>query len=292
MKYILLLSLIITSAYADIYYENHMSCDDTKEVGNALKRKDLMEKNYTEKKYPKRKNNRKLASIDNLYSKLGSSGCNDMTRSEVDSAVSIIRRLNGTIVSPYDYDNNLRGLSDYLRDTGVRMNYFSAAEMVRPHRPAKAKACGNGSELMPSQCRWVSGAVQAMIASEMRVLVGSSISIRNWWRPSCYNKAVSGARKSDHIQARGFDLDFKSDNARAKAQKWLCDFYKEKPFNLQTGIGRITLHIGVGSPRGSRYWTYGSLKSGGVQKRASGDNCWVIKNGTKSIYTNGGSLNL
>ena len=293
MKYLLLLSLFITSnTFGNIYYENHMSCDDTKEANKLLKKKASMEKSYSSKKQPRKRNNRKLASISSLYAKVGSSGCSDMTRSEVDSTASIIRRLNGTIVSPYDYENSLTGLSDYLRDTGVKMNYFSAEEMVRPNRPAKARACGYKNNLMPKRCRWISGAVQAMIASEMRVLVGTPISIRNWWRPKCYNSAVGGASRSDHRQARGFDLDFQSDRDRAKAQKWLCDFYKKESFSLQTGIGGITLHVGVGSPKGTRYWTYGSLQANGIEKRASGDNCWVIKSGVKHIYARGGKLNL
>jgi len=275
---LLALLLLATSIYASDQCEEGV---DTYQKVRVVRDKSFFVK----------KSMRKIASIRSLYSKLGSGGCKDMTKSEVDSAIKIIERLNGSRVSPYDYPKSESGLDDYLRDTGVKMEYFSAREMITPHNRRAAKACGQ-KVLMPKRCRWISAAVQGMIASEMRVRVGSAIKIRNWWRPSCYNKRVSGAKRSDHIQARGFDLDFASPNARAKAQNWLCQFYKSSPFSLQTGIGAVTLHVGVGSPKGTRYWTYGSLRRGGVKKRESSDDCWSIKNGVKHIYTRGGSLNL
>jgi hypothetical protein len=171
--------------------------------------------------------------------------------------------------------------------------------MITPHRPAVAIKCGY-KKLLPARCRWSSAAVQGLIASKLREVVNdgdpygkNSITLRNWWRPKCYNKSVGGANRSDHVQARGFDLDFKTPKQRAKAQKYLCKLYKEKKFSLQVGIGCITLHVGVGSPKrfsnfpsdGARFWTYGSLQSCKV-KRISGDDCWRIDSkGQKYIHT-------
>ena len=133
--------------------------------------------------------------------------------------------------------------------------------------------------------------IQAIIAGKMRDIIDDSIAIRNWWRPECYNKAVGGAKRSDHLKARGFDLDFRTAKQRARAQLFLCQLYKKKPFNLQVGIGCKTLHIGVGSPKrfpqfpsdGSRYWTYGSLGRCSL-KRLPEDKCWRIYQGKKSIF--------
>jgi len=125
----------------------------------------------------------------------------------------------------------------------------------------------------------------------------SGIRVRNWWRPTCYNANVGGAKSSDHIQARGFDLDFKTPKERAVAQAYLCKMYREgKPLSLQVGIGCQTLHVGIGSPKrlsrypsdGSRFWKYGSLNNCSI-KRIKADDCWKQgHDGKLYIYTDSG----
>lgn len=234
---------------------------------------------------------RGLASASELGHLVRQQSCDDMTNGELEDIVEMMEYFGGTVVDPMNYPQTEEGLQDFLDDSGVSRR-FSAAEMVRPNRPDQARACGFQGALIPPRCRWMSGAIQGLLAMELRKVINdgningsNSITLRNWWRPSCYNKRVGGAGSSDHVQARGFDLDFSNGNQRAKAQKYLCDLYKEKQISLQVGIGCITLHVGLGSPKrirnfpsdGSRYWTYGSLQSCGV-KRLSTDDCFVADN--------------
>lgn len=223
--------------------------------------------------------------------------CPDITRGEIKSLVEVIKRFGGHIVNPYQYDESVEGLQKFLEDSGVGPR-FSAAEMVRPHQPDHAKYCGY-ELLLPPRCRWPSGAVQGILASMLSLEINQgdlygpeNIYVRNWWRPRCYNSRVGGAPASDHLQARGFDLDFSSAKKRATAQNLLCELYKKEAFSLQVGIGCRTLHIGVGSPKvltnfpadGSRYWVYRSLQSCEI-KRLSHDDCWVRnQEGMRFIY--------
>lgn len=223
--------------------------------------------------------------------------CEDLTAQELEDMVEIIYRLGGDVVDPYDYPATVSGLDQFLKDSGV-ISRFSAHEMVRPNNPPVAQRCGK-NKLLPPQCRWTSGAVQGLVASRLRAVINDGdphgptpISLRNWWRPQCYNSGVGGARASDHIQARGFDLDFRTPQQRALAQNYLCHLYQKSPFNLQVGIGCQTLHVGVGSPKripnypddGSRFWTYGSIGNCPI-KRLSTDNCWKIdRSGMRFIH--------
>lgn len=227
-----------------------------------------------------------------------SDSCSDITVDEITASKKLAKRLSGEFLSPTPYSNDVRGLQQYLDDIGV-LSKFKAEEMVRPNNPSAAKACGY-KKLLPPRCRWVAAGTQGLLASKLREVVNdgdpfgpNSISLRNWWRPKCYNSKVGGAGRSDHINARGFDLDFKTPKQRAIAQRYLCKLYKKKNFNLQVGIGCQTLHIGVGSPKrlgnfpkdGSRFWTYGSLQSCQL-KRMTGDDCWRIDSrGKKYIHT-------
>jgi len=237
--------------------------------------------------------NRKVASKEDLMlilSRQYSQECDDLGRPELDLIYRLSRELGGKVVSPVDYPPSIQGFQNYLDDSMVSF-HFSAEEVTLAHHTADAVSCGYSNYLLPPQCRWPSGMIQAVIAGKMREIIEDSISIRNWWRPKCYNRAVGGARRSDHMEARGFDLDFTTAEKRVQAQLYLCQLYKQKPFNLQVGIGCKTLHVGVGSPKrfpqfpkdGSRYWTYGSL-SGCVIKRLPEDNCWRIYKGKKFIF--------
>lgn len=222
--------------------------------------------------------------------------CSDQTQDERDKLDDFIIELKGKVVPSDSYDDTTVGLQNYLDDSGVA-KYFKAKEMVRPNNIAAAKACGL-KELLPSQCRWKSAAAQGLMAIKLRGIINEGrskeygLNLRNWWRPTCYNSQVGGAERSDHIQARGFDLDFKTPQDRAKAQKFLCDMYKEHgEMNLQVGIGCVTLHVGIGSPKrspryprdGSRFWTYGSLQTCEL-KRIKGDDCWKQSSENNKLY--------
>ncbi len=241
---------------------------------------------------------RVVASEESLLKLAGSAQCKDITALEIKEVIETIDRLGGKAVDPMDYSDNVEGLRKFMDDVGVS-SYFDANEMVTPNNASVAKRCGN-EDLLPPRCRWLSGAVQGMIATKIHGFInkdskGNDIILRNWWRPACYNKGVEGAGTSDHIQARGFDLDFETSKQRATAQNFICQMYKEKNFNLQVGIGCNTLHVGVGSPKrlgnfpknGTRFWTYGSL-NGCEVKRLSTDDCFVMdSNGKKHIHLEG-----
>jgi len=230
--------------------------------------------------------------------------CIDQTDKELDQMDDIILKFDGKIVDPNHYQHSLHGFQNYLQDSGIT-RFFSAKEMIRANNAVAAKNCGY-DKLLPSRCRWKSAIAQGLLAVQLRKVINegrkasafSGIKIRNWWRPSCYNSKVGGAKSSDHIQARGFDLDFKTPLERAKAQSYICSLYKEfSPLNIQVGIGCQTLHIGVGSPKrlgrypkdGSRFWKYGSLKTCSI-KRVSEDDCWKMGQDQKlHIYTESGS---
>ncbi|WP_417334730.1 D-Ala-D-Ala carboxypeptidase family metallohydrolase [Halobacteriovorax marinus] len=227
--------------------------------------------------------------------------CLDQTDEELENLDEMILRFDGKINSPDDYEHSMAGLQRFIEDSGLT-RYFSAKEMVSPNNSAVAKGCGY-EKLLPSRCRWKSAVAQGLLAVELRSEINrgkktsSGIKIRNWWRPSCYNSKVGGAKSSDHMQARGFDLDFNTPKQRAVAQAYLCKMYKEgKPLSLQVGIGCQTLHIGVGSPKrlsnypkdGSRFWKYGSLSRCSI-KRVSEDDCWKQgRDGKLYIHTEDG----
>lgn len=272
------------------YYEDHI-CDAHQE-GH---KKPLV---FFEKK--EKQVSRKIASASDLYDMARSRSCPDLTKGELDNLEEAAKRFDGDLIDPQGYAKSGADFQAYLDSSGV-ISKFSASEMISPHRPSQAKRCGY-EVLLPAQCRWPSGAIQGLLAGKLREVINNGdpygpnkITLRNWYRPKCYNSKVGGAKSSDHVQARGFDLDFSTPKERAKAQKYLCELYKEKPFSLQVGIGCLTLHIGVGSPKrlknhakdGSRFWTYGSLQSCSI-KRMKGDDCWLTSDGwNKRIHTNG-----
>jgi hypothetical protein len=265
-------------------HAEHDSCD----IHEAPQHLTVPTTKRTPSSFVSRSVERSIASAGELNHLIRQQSCNDMNSAELESIVEMIHYFGGSVVDPMDYPQTQAGLQQFLDDVGVSRR-FTAAEMVRPHRADAARACGFQTALIPPRCRWMSGAVQGLLAMELRRVINdgdyngsNGIQLRNWWRPDCYNRRVGGARSSDHIQARGFDLDFANGNQRAKAQNYLCELYKERQISLQVGIGCVTLHVGVGSPKrlqnfpadGSRYWTYGSLQSCN-RKRVATDDCFV-----------------
>lgn len=179
---------------------------------------------------------------------------------------NVIRQLGGSAVKSTMFPKTIAGFQMYLDAVGVR--YFSAREMTTPNHPDKAKQCGFDHFLPPHE-DWAKGAALALLADKLRALVNEPVKMRNWWRPSCYNSKVGGAAGSDHVQAFAVDLDFRSAQSRAKAQGYLCKNYWSSDLQLSIGLGGVTIHLGILSPKGKRSWKYSSYT-----KLPNSGNCW------------------
>jgi hypothetical protein len=196
--------------------------------------------------------------------------CQSIAPGELESYAFIIKRFNKNIIPSREKKRSEAGLQTYLDNSGIK--YFSAKELMTPHEESDALKCGL-ENLLPHQCIWPAGVAMLSIFDKIRELIGGPILFRNWWRPTCYNELVAGAKSSDHLLAKSMDLDFKSPHDRAVAQKFVCEELWKKGVNVQVGIGCTSLHIGLGSPRGKRFWPYESVKSCPVK---SLDKCWEI----------------
>jgi hypothetical protein len=196
--------------------------------------------------------------------------CASIAPGELESYSRIIARFNKVSASSKNLKRDKSGLQTFLNQTGVR--YFSSTEIMTPHEESDALKCGL-ENLIPHQCIWPAGAAMLSIFDKIRELIGGPIIFRNWWRPSCYNELVAGAKASDHVLAKSMDIDFKTPHDRAVAQKFICEELWKKGENVQVGIGCNSLHIGLGSPKGKRYWLYESIQDCPVKTL---DHCWDI----------------
>jgi len=169
-----------------------------------------------------------------------------------------IQLFGGQVVDPAGYPRTAAGFQDYLNATGVQ--YFPAAEMLTPHRKSTARRLGY-SILLPKHDWWPRGAALAKLADKLRALVGRPVRMRNWWRPSDYNKAVGGASASDHINALSVDLDYGSANDRRAAERMLKQLRSDNSWlRMSLGLGNVTTHVGLLSSRGERTWHYKSYR--------------------------------
>lgn len=196
--------------------------------------------------------------------------CESIASGELESYNRLIKRFGTTKVDPSKFKRTENGLQSFIDQSGIR--YFSAAEVMTPHNEAGALACGLDN-LIPPQCIWSNGAALMSILERMRELIAGPIMFRNWYRPTCYNSLVEGAKGSDHLLAKSVDIDFRKPHDRAVAQKFLCEELWKKNENIQVGIGCNTLHIGLASPRGKRFWVYGSMANCPVKTL---DKCWSL----------------
>jgi hypothetical protein len=194
----------------------------------------------------------------------------------------LIEHFGGTAANAFDYDDDVMGFQAYLDDVGVQ--YFSANEIVTPNSPSAAAQCGY-MILLPTRGEWEKIGALALMADQLRALVGEPVLMRNWWRPDCYNELVGGAAGGDHPDADAVDLDFQSATSRAAAQQYLCNNYwaedivpaediapgsdLDPRLNMSVGLGGVTIHLGVLSANGRRFWKYGSY----TQEPDSGS-CW------------------
>ncbi len=137
--------------------------------------------------------------------------------------------------------------------------WFKYAEVVAPHRKQKAKRAGH-TTLVPPRHLWMWATLVIRLANLIRKEIGTPVKMRNLYRPMSYNAMVATSGiKSDHPNACGADLDFKTIGDRRKAEGFLRGLMFARPdFNISMGIGSRTLHVGIHTPRGSRIWAYKS----------------------------------
>ncbi len=197
--------------------------------------------------------------------------CDSIAKGEIATYERLMKRFGGHQAVGTDYKRNEQGLQDYLDKVGIR--YFSSAEISTPNHEGEAIKCGL-ENLIPPQCIWSNGGALLSIFERIRELIAGPIMFRNWWRPSCYNSLVDGAKASDHLLAKSFDIDFRKPHDRAVAQKFLCDELWKKGENVQVGIGCQSLHVGLASPKGKRFWIYPTMKDCPVKMI---DSCWSLE---------------
>ena len=171
---------------------------------------------------------------------------------------------------PSGQENSIPGLERYLDAYGVG-RYFNIDEITGPRDKEKAEGCGYVFFVPPVHTFPLLASAVAL-ADILRGASGAPVTMRNSWRPQSYNSAVSSSGiDSDHPNACAVDLDFSSEAAHAKALAVLngIAYVSGRELQLSVGIGAITLHVGVLSPRGARFWTYDSFK-GAVPAGLSG----------------------
>src|SRR4051812_12379771 len=169
---------------------------------------------------------------------------------------SAISFLKGAAANPTAYPASVDGFTAYLRACGVQD--YSAEDLTRPNHPDIARRLGY-TNFIPPQNWWNRGAALALLAQGIHRAVDAPVAIRNWWRPEDYNRqpGVDGARASDHISATALDLDYATPQVRAKAEQFLRTLSSRAPWmRMSFGLGPVTTHIGLLSPRGSREWHY------------------------------------
>jgi len=180
-------------------------------------------------------------------------GYDDDYASAFDTAITTF---GGSIVNPANYPVTPAGFQQYLDDSGVQ--HFSATEMLTPHKPTVAGALGYDT-FLPPHAWWKRGAALALVADELRRLVGEPVKMRNWWRPAAYNERVDGAATSDHVTAHGVDLDYRSADSRRRAEARLRELFDtEEDLQFSLGLGNQTTHVGILSPGRKRDWLYSS----------------------------------
>lgn len=167
-----------------------------------------------------------------------------------------ISRLDGTPVSTVGFPRTVDGFDQYLKASGVRT--VTASELTTPNHPAVAARYGY-SAFLPAKEWWPRGAALALLAERLANAAGSPVHIRNWWRPAEYNSdpAVKGAPNGDHPTASALDIDYATQSGRMRAERLLRELKRTAPWmNLSLGLGPLTTHVGLASPKGSREWHY------------------------------------
>lgn len=170
--------------------------------------------------------------------------------------VALLTLYGWQALDPGAYPDTVEGYDAFLRASGAR--YFSGNELTTPHHPGIAKRYGFSTFLMP-QSWWIRSACCVAVADEVRHRAGKAYCY-NHWRPETYNKAVGGAKRSDHINCRAVDLHLESDRARRIAEGYCRRLINVGLFGVRIGLGFDNIHISVLSPHTSKpaIWKYDS----------------------------------
>lgn len=194
---------------------------------------------------------------------------------------TMIEQFGGEINSPEDYEYDLVDFQRFLNLS--KSNRFTAADLSKIGSPDIAKECGITTLLPPKSC-WLRVAALTLLLDKVSVDKSISARVTSLWRPPCYNKALGGKPSSDHLESRSVDTSFEIAFNRRAAQAYICkNFWEEDLFNLRgldnpnskklnisIGLGGTWMHVGLGSRRGRRYWTYDSY----VEKNEASNGCW------------------
>lgn len=194
----------------------------------------------------------------------------------------LITLWGGNDVDPLQFPETQEGFQQYLDAVGV--THFAAWEYVVPNNETVAANCGY-TILLPERSWWRKGAALGLLADQLRALVNEPVTLRNWWRPPCYNEGVGGAPSGDHPDGDALDLDFRSNRSRADAQRYLCETFwlqdivapediapgsnLNPRLNMSVGLGGVTIHLGLLSRNGRRYWQYSSYTN-----ESNSGTCW------------------
>lgn len=120
----------------------------------------------------------------------------------------------------------------------------------------------NRAVAIPPAGWWGRMVYSLQIAEMLRSIMGHPLSIGNGYRPPDYNKAVGGARGSQHTKFRALDIDLPMDQrSRENQEKFYettCELWLEYGDEYAMGLGLYRpwrgtrVHIDTGARR--RYW--------------------------------------
>lgn len=233
----------------------------------------------------------------NEYSDYDLSNCLDTTiQEDIMKYSDFIQALGSEIIIPTLYSDDINGFQQYIEANNIK--YFTSHEISKIGNQEKFNECSNRNDpiilknpkliitkdsLMPPKECWIRTAAIMLLADNIRKKLKQRLYVSSYWRPTCYNSKVSGAKYSDHIQARSLDLSFKTTKLRHEAQQYICDYYwknKSDQFfsifnhsdklNISIGLGNTYMHLGLASRNGRRYWIYKSF----YENNKTPQNCW------------------
>lgn len=99
--------------------------------------------------------------------------------------------------------------------------------------------------LMPPQNRWDEG-IHLLTIAQSLAAYGNICEIRNWYRPEPYNRAVDGAKSSQHLSAGAIDIQFctvADKNKALQAALAMRQQHKSPAGVGAYGEGSLVLHI-------------------------------------------------
>ena len=175
---------------------------------------------------------------------------------------TLCRRVVETLGSKWPYPllggaDDLRALQWMLDEQGSQ--HFTALELtaVPPDKTALARRLGFEA-LVPPRQWWPRVAALVAVLERMRRDAGAQpVRVRWVWRPQALNRAVRGAPRSDHLEARAADCYLMDEAHRVACLAALQALEERHPeAHLAVGTGRTMLHVGVLRPGGPARWSY------------------------------------